>query len=199
MVREVAQLREELLYVSYSVFKDLITNYDDWEIYRYDHTSSSELWTGTPTQIYRTIIDDNDLIDFESLDKDVNMVESEDDAIAFINGTAPPEMVVRSLLETVRGSTFDFYVIPDHRRLRIQSLTGGSEDEAKITLWLDAEGNGNDNDWELLRVGFVDTSNFDYNLDIFFDGDGTKQIVLEAENIGGGGREVAAFWDGFLE
>ena len=199
MVRQVEQLRESLLYVSYSIFKDLITNFDDWEVYRYQHSAAYELWTGTPEQIYRTLVNGNGKEDFDSLDIEPIEVETEDDAIALIEGTEPPESVLRSVVETVSGSSFDFYPIPEERRLTIESFSGGSEDDAKISLYLDPVGNSDEDDYEIIRVGYVEVSNFSFDLNTFFEGDGNRQIVLEAENIGGGGREVAAFWNGILE
>lgn len=102
----------------------------------------------------------------------------------------------------VSGTDDQFYTIPVGEQLKIQRFAGGGEfkgDGSKAELYWAP--NGNVSGIVLIRVGYVNGSNFEFNLDYTAPavGDGTAAILTRRRRLSGGTKEIAAFWDGFSE
>ena len=102
----------------------------------------------------------------------------------------------------VSGTDDQFYTIPVGEQLYIQRFAGGGEfkgDGSKAELYWAP--NGTTAGIVLIRVGYVNGSNFEFNLDYTAPavGDGTAAILTRRRRLSGGTKEIAAFWDGFSE
>ena len=102
----------------------------------------------------------------------------------------------------VSGTDNQFYTIPVGEQLYIQRFAGGGEfkgDGSKAELYWAP--NGTTAGIVLIRVGYVNGSNFEFNLDYTAPavGDGTAAILTRRRRLSGGTKEIAAFWDGFTQ
>lgn len=95
----------------------------------------------------------------------------------------------------IPGNDEDVYTIPNGETLVMIRFAGGSEHNTsnKIELWYDPNGDGTG--MTLLRVGY--NSDFEFQINFMYVGDGTKKIRLRRTALGSGSREVAGFWEGF--
>ena len=94
-----------------------------------------------------------------------------------------------------------FYTIPVGDELTIQQISGGGEqkgDGSKVEIFWAP--NGTTVGVTLIRVGYVNGSNFQFGLNYTAPliGDGTAAILTRRQRLSGGSREIAAFWEGFL-
>lgn len=120
--------------------------------------------------------------------------------------TPPPEpppgtTAVNVVVQGNVGGNDDIYTnytIPSGQTLTITRFSGGAEGDkaSKVELYYDSTGSGVGT---LIRVAYLNNSNFDYALNVEYVGDGTARIRLRRARLDAGSREIAGFWDGFLE
>lgn len=119
----------------------------------------------------------------------------------------PPALTTPVVVQeqgNVGGTPIDnFYIIPNGQTLFIQSFTGGGAgggDSSVVELFYDP--NANLTGMTLIRAGYVSGNNFQFLLNTEstnFQGNGTRRIVLRRRRLDGGNREIAGFWEGYLQ
>lgn len=113
----------------------------------------------------------------------------------------PPEdtTAVSQMAQSDMSGTSDTdYTIPNGETLVIQRFIGGGEGDgstSKVELYYDPNGNGTG--MTLIAVGYVSDNNFQFDLNVSYTGDGTRNIKMRRTRISSGTREVFGKWEGY--
>ena len=102
--------------------------------------------------------------------------------------------------DEVSGTDVSDYVIPENTCLTIQRFISGcaSSTEGSVAeLWLDNNGNGLD--MEVIDAHHIKGSHELSVLERTITGDGTKVIKMRRKRLDGGGKNILAKWEGYLE
>ncbi len=110
-------------------------------------------------------------------------------------GTDPKNDVQKSSMTGTQDST---YTITNGKTLYLQRLSGGAEASNSgsiIELYYDP--NGDLSVLTAIEDIYAQGASGQKDLDVSFDGDGTRRILLRRRNFGGGTYEVSARWEGY--
>jgi len=92
------------------------------------------------------------------------------------------------------------YTITNGKTLHIQRFTGGAETStAGATVELVYRPTGLEASDIIINIGYVNGSNFQFDLSDSIMGDGTAQIVIKRTNNGGGSMRITGRWVGYEE